>query len=815
MYWSPEKIVQIVYFVALAAGLTYLFRISKRGSDARRIAWFLVWFNWVPFMAVFAYTWKGMLLLSSAGLREEPVMIAIAVASLPLMIVAGFQTVYRLGFAFNPLEERIVTWLLALPGALGMTAVLVPTTATQAYGRVLAQYVLVLFIAWMMIVLVRKTIRARRGEGSHRDRKLILIFMLGLAAMVVIQGSSVVSALRFIPGELAGAVSLIGSLSMSMALFLGVLLFGEDRHSIQAKLLGFLAAVFSIVFALSISFSTAPLDYLKESQGPPDLESLSIRPDGQGGYVSEPSESAWVEGGQLFSQVDEEWMQEFDLPFSFPIGGQSYAKAWVGLNGVISFGEKLNLGEGWFYGIERMRDIPSVAPLFADMDLFDPAGGIRVLPTDSSFVVSWERVSRYGMPGLLTTFQAILHPDGSVDFHYGELVALPQHRVRGVASGRGFSMASFGELTATSDASGSLLGETDDMDAYVELMTRESRPLLFVGLFGLLLTGGIGFFFYRIGLVRPLEQVLTGLQQVEQGDLSVRLRVEERNELGAMSDHFNEMTASLQSYNERMEELVEARTAELKATQAQLVEQEKLASLGSLTAGIAHEIKNPLNFVNNFAEVGGELADELAEAIEAGNTEEAQQILEELKANATQIAKHGKRADSIVQGMMQHARGGASDMETVVVNDFLEEYANLAWHGRRARDHGFQAEIKRDFDPEVGSLQVMPQELGRVVLNLLNNAFDAVAQAEGARITLTSQRTANKVAISVSDNGPGIPEDIRQKIFEPFFTTKATGEGTGLGLSLSYDIVTKGHGGSMTVGESPDGGALFTIMIPA
>ena len=286
-------------------------------------------------------------------------------------------------------------------------------------------------------------------------------------------------------------------------------------------------------------------------------------------------------------------------------------------------------------------------------------------------------------------------------------------------------------------------------------------------------------------------------------------RLEENNRL------IREKQQLIEGQNEQLERQVEARTAELKASQAQLIEQEKLASLGSLTAGIAHEIKNPLNFVNNFAEVGGELADELAEAIEAGNTEEAQQILEELKANATQIAKHGKRADSIVQGMMQHARGGASDMETVVVNDFLEEYANLAWHGRRARDHGFQAEIKRDFDPEAGSIEVMPQELGRVVLNLLNNAFDAVKDTESAQVAISSHRDAKGVTISVADNGPGVPEDVRQKIFEPFFTTKATGEGTGLGLSLSYDIVTKGHGGSMTISDSPDGGALFTIHLPA
>jgi len=254
--------------------------------------------------------------------------------------------------------------------------------------------------------------------------------------------------------------------------------------------------------------------------------------------------------------------------------------------------------------------------------------------------------------------------------------------------------------------------------------------------------------------------------------------------------------------------------SDLKATQRQLVEQEKLASLGSLTAGIAHEIKNPLNFVNNFAEVGGELADELSEAIAAGRTEEAQGILAEMKTNSEQITKHGRRADSIVKAMMQHARGGESNRESIEVNDFLEEYANLAWHGARARDDSFQTELNRDFDPDTGSLNVMPQELGRVVLNLLNNAFDAVRGVDQAEVRISSTQKSGSVQISITDNGPGIPEDIREKIFEPFFTTKATGEGTGLGLSLSYDIVTKGHQGTMTASNRPEGGAVFTITLP-
>jgi len=285
---------------------------------------------------------------------------------------------------------------------------------------------------------------------------------------------------------------------------------------------------------------------------------------------------------------------------------------------------------------------------------------------------------------------------------------------------------------------------------------------------------------------------------------------------GLAYQRYHELTKAEEDYQLLLQEKsrTERALTDLQSTQKQLVEQEKLASLGALTAGIAHEIKNPLNFVNNFAEVSSELMDELADAVSQGDQDEITELLTDLKDNAEQIAKHGKRADSIVRSMMQHARGGTSDKETIDVNEFLEEYANLAWHGMRARDHGFQAEIARDFSEGVGSLQAQPQELGRVILNLLNNAFDAVKAQDDGVVTVSTRVEGEKTVICVADNGPGIPDDIRDKIFEPFFTTKATGEGTGLGLSLSYDIITKVHEGSMTVGTSKEGGAEFTITLP-
>ncbi len=259
---------------------------------------------------------------------------------------------------------------------------------------------------------------------------------------------------------------------------------------------------------------------------------------------------------------------------------------------------------------------------------------------------------------------------------------------------------------------------------------------------------------------------------------------------------------------------IESAYTQLKATKEQLVQQEKLASLGALTAGIAHEIKNPLNFVNNFAEVSTELMDELADAVASGNAEETAALLADLRGNSEQIAKHGKRADSIVKSMMMHARGGTSEAESIEVNTYLEEYIGLAWHGMRARDDDFRSEVIRDFAADAGSLSVQPQELGRVILNLLNNAFDAVKSQDNGEVTVTSARDNSGVTITVSDNGPGVPVDIREKIFEPFFTTKATGEGTGLGLSLSHDIITKGHGGELVLGTSSTGGASFIIRLP-
>jgi signal transduction histidine kinase len=261
---------------------------------------------------------------------------------------------------------------------------------------------------------------------------------------------------------------------------------------------------------------------------------------------------------------------------------------------------------------------------------------------------------------------------------------------------------------------------------------------------------------------------------------------------------------------------------QLKATQAQLIQSEKMASLGELTAGIAHEIQNPLNFVNNFSEVSAELVGELKEELQADRKPEALELADDLTQNLERITLHGQRAASIVRGMLEHSRTSSGEKTPTDLNALAEEYLRLAYHGLRAKDKSFNADLKTEFAEALPKINLVPQDLGRVVLNLITNAFHAVSEkakrsSDGYQpeVTVRTRRLDGYVEIQVQDNGTGVPEAVREKIFQPFFTTKPTGQGTGLGLSLAYDIVTKGHGGTLTV-ESQEGvGTEFIVRIPA
>jgi len=283
----------------------------------------------------------------------------------------------------------------------------------------------------------------------------------------------------------------------------------------------------------------------------------------------------------------------------------------------------------------------------------------------------------------------------------------------------------------------------------------------------------------------------------------------------------------LKEKNKQLEKEVAKRTEELrvsledlKSTQTQLIHSEKMASLGELTAGIAHEIQNPLNFVNNFAEVSNELIDELIEELEQGDIQEVKAISNDLKQNMEKINHHGNRAGGIVKGMLQHSRSSSGTKELTDINALADEYLRLSYHGLRAKDKSFNADFKVDLDESIPMISVVPQEIGRVMLNLLNNAFYAVNDREkngegGYKplVKVSTKRFGSNIEIAVSDNGSGIPDHIKEKIFQPFFTTKPTGQGTGLGLSLSYDII-KVHGGELKVDIKEGEGTIFKIYLP-
>ena len=272
--------------------------------------------------------------------------------------------------------------------------------------------------------------------------------------------------------------------------------------------------------------------------------------------------------------------------------------------------------------------------------------------------------------------------------------------------------------------------------------------------------------------------------------------------------------------NKKLEETLH----ELRATQSQLIQSEKMASLGELTAGIAHEIQNPLNFVNNFSELNQELISEMREEINRKNYEEADELAKDVLENEGKINHHGKRADAIVKGMLQHSQAGAGQKEATDINALCDEYLRLSYHGLRAKDKSFNAKFETDFDPSLPKINIVPQDIGRVILNLINNAFYAVSPSGGGLgealplVTVTTKYLSpagggkGVVEIRVQDNGPGIPDHIKEKIFQPFFTTKPTGQGTGLGLSISYDII-KAHDGELKVNSSEQKGTEFIILL--
>ncbi|AXE21717.1 two-component sensor histidine kinase [Runella rosea] len=373
---------------------------------------------------------------------------------------------------------------------------------------------------------------------------------------------------------------------------------------------------------------------------------------------------------------------------------------------------------------------------------------------------------------------------------------------------------------------GAFVGFNNTQNGYIELVMTIGMLLIFVMLFSI-----------PVGLSFSLVREYSRTHQ------SLRKKIQELESLSAKSlAQEQEKQHILAIQNETLERQVAERTTELKAsiehlktTQDQLIQSEKLASLGELTAGIAHEIQNPLNFVNNFSEVSIELLKELNEIKEEKTAkgegpkddELETELLGDIEQNLQKINHHGKRASSIVKGMLEHSRTGSGKKEPIDINTLADEYLRLAYHGLRAKDKCFNADFSLEATENLPKINVVAQDISRVLLNLINNAFYAVQQKKGTDLSsnyqpavvvstqyITDKNGVDWVEIRVKDNGTGIPEEVQDKIFQPFFTTKPTGQGTGLGLSLAYDIVTKGHGGTLDVESYQGEGTEFIVKLP-
>ncbi|MCB0687773.1 MAG: GHKL domain-containing protein, partial [Saprospiraceae bacterium] len=312
---------------------------------------------------------------------------------------------------------------------------------------------------------------------------------------------------------------------------------------------------------------------------------------------------------------------------------------------------------------------------------------------------------------------------------------------------------------------------------------------------------------FKVDRIRKIQVLKKEREQAEFREARLRAQAAEMENKALLAE--NESKLKELEYSKEIEKAY----IDLKATQSQLIQSEKLASLGELTAGIAHEIQNPLNFVNNFSDLSTELIEEALEEMNKGDEKEVKTILTSLKENLSKINHHGNRASGIIKSMLIHSRSRSGKKELVDINNLCEEYVRLAYHGMRVKDNNFQTAYELQLDPDLPNIEAVLQDIGRVLLNLINNAFHAVSEVDNPKVTVISKKLENVVEIIVSDNGPGIPDEIQDKIFQPFFTTKPAGQGTGLGLSISNDII-RAHGGMLSMKSKALEETKFIIKLP-
>ena len=869
-YILPAAVVTLCYAALLLSFAAYLIARQWRSVAARWLAAFCITF----IMTYGVWYVPSLVLPMHVGEAMSFWVYFFGMAGLSPFAIALQQFVYAFRGNPYPREARV---LLLLTGAVTLFFTVLflsplwqkDLNLFELGGRMAAASFLtvVLISLWTIVVAARKTVRFSRDAqrlalepqaGSEKSGAWSHLWRPRGRAARACRAFAAVMCFPFLMMFMAGLQWGVGLASAVLipllvtcvfaflySIIVAYVTYTPEATTVQVKLVGTVLATVLLLLALVGTILIDPSALMQQHGGvTPAPHTLRFEPDGRGGYAVthrplDPAQRPIRPLGERLPLGDDD---EVAVPvgFAFPFYGAAWDSMSVSANGAIGLGgpvkgpRSVNFVPG-----DLLRGAAKLAPLFADFTA--APGGVFVQRTPDQVHVTWHEVGLVGgAPEARYTLRATLDRSGAVTFRYttpaGQLLAASPGGLAGrglVPGGDALAGQTLEPGRSLAGAPGAALVETFAEPVYREAH-RFGRKLFILlvasTLFCLLVLPLI----FRASLLRPLARLLGGLQEVEKGHLDTAVQVPTHDEVGRLAQHFNAMTHTLREaehqlkeYAATLEHKVDARTAELsrsleelKTAQARLVHAEKMASLGALTAGIAHEIKNPLNFVNNFAALSRELAEELEAETDP---DEIRTLLADLKTNAAKIEEHGQRADGIVRAMLDHSRGGTGERRPADLNALVSEYVDLAYHGKRAQVPDFNAEIEKQLGSEVGEVEVVPQEIGRVLLNLIGNAFDAVyeqaaaanGQAYAPRVTVSTRRVGEHVEIRVVDNGPGIPEDVRAKIFEPFFTTKPTGSGTGLGLSLSYDIVTQGHGGTLAAESTPGQGAAFVMRLPA
>ncbi|MEM1056519.1 MAG: ATP-binding protein [Bacteroidota bacterium] len=829
---SPEAVPLLCQLLITGSAALYLLSLPRRTRATR----------WLGVVLSFSTLFSGAFLvvtLAPAGTVWEIRSTLGIYAALLLTVAAGIQAAYT--FLVRPFQrERIV--VLALTGIV-LLALLVPTVWAFVRADVglatwlLQPYGVALLIGtiwgisvlgrksrWLQGLLVASPVRKGARERAVQGVGAFMALLLLELAMAMLNAAVTFG---FLPLAALQYGSLLGQIAISVGFVVLVINYAPEPTTVQAKLVGLALATVLAVLGVASIVTLRPAEIAEDAGNviPPRI-ALRFEPQENGGYTVEQRRPAATqevaETTPAGFNLSEGQLESVSLPFAFPFDGRVLREVWAACTPALAMdGEPLLVSSRELLGSGRAAMFAFLGP-----GRSAKAACFQTDITDLRAVIEWHRLDFAGRD---LYHRIVLYPSGVFELVYDGPEQFPFFGANGVQlSGE----APYLPVTLSEGLPDRIPVATGVIEDYGQIYRANAhdRALPFV----LLVLGAMGFvllvfpLFLRRGVLLPLQALLGGVERVQLGDLDARVPVQASDELGLLARAFNGMAGSVQTaegrlraYADELETRVVERTAELETslaelrrTQGTLVETEKMASLGRLTSGIAHEIKNPLNFVINFADIQADLLAELEDALRAGDQAEADAILDDLAQNARAIQAHGSRADGIVRAMQLHARGAASG-ERIPTD--LNAVLRLAASEAEKR-HPDMPPVELELDDTIGEVSVAPEGVLQAVVNLLDNALYASRESNGdgqlSCVTLTSERLGDRVCIRVRDCGPGVPEEIRGRLFEPFVTTKPTGEGVGLGLSLAYGIVTAGHGGRLDVESEPGEGATFRVWLP-